>query len=540
MGGQDGTRGYLLQAISAVLQSLTARDWVNISIEPNDSHQKVDIQYWDAAGETVVTQVKSSVNNFDKADLLKILADLINDAPAAKRYILTAIGTYSADTVKFFNHLDQQNATDFGSYLRVYEHRDKVRTELKALDIEALDGQIESRIHAFLSVENYIVPHQVIHLIALGLQAQFSRFATNGQKISRERLEEQIISWMKYNYPKELRRDHEKLALGWYYENTLQPPDATCPVLHLSADILTGTLSEQTAEIKELIEKIRIIKLPATQPEAVPANSRFDLESIFGPYGRLSAAFTDEEVRNTRALAADLLAVDLPEDFFQVGQVQKIDMLRNTLFIGGGPEFRGTPDEVAKREAISDFIYKLNRLKDISHCKEQWTVARVLPLVIINDGDSLQTGVELQLNFPEHIQVWSARNFPTPAYNANMKLLTYDAGIAQRMFIMPETSKVKSYDYRMNIPINFPDLSPFHGRQYKRQMEQNLEWIFDYKIYDDQPGIQTISCVFKQLKPKQAMAMPSYILVYTETPFELSYLLKSNESGGNSGKLVIR
>lgn len=30
MGGQDGNRGYLLQAIIAVIQSLTNTDWVDI------------------------------------------------------------------------------------------------------------------------------------------------------------------------------------------------------------------------------------------------------------------------------------------------------------------------------------------------------------------------------------------------------------------------------------------------------------------------------------------------------------------------------
>jgi hypothetical protein len=120
-----------------------------------------------------------------------------------------------------------------------------------------------------------------------------------------------------------------------------------------------------------------------------------------------------------------------------------------------------------------------------------------------------------------------------------MKLLAYDAGIGQQIFIMPETSKVKSYDYRKDTPIDFPDLSPFYGKQYKRLMEQTLEWIFDYKTYNDNPGTKIISCLFKNLKPKSAMSLPSYILVNADTQFQIHYTIKSNESAGSSGKLMI-
>lgn len=120
-----------------------------------------------------------------------------------------------------------------------------------------------------------------------------------------------------------------------------------------------------------------------------------------------------------------------------------------------------------------------------------------------------------------------------------MELLTYDVGLGQQIFIMAESSKVKSYDYRANAPFDFPNLSPFLGKQYQQLMKQTLEWIFDYKIYTDNPGMITLSCHFKKLKPKSAMALPSYILVDTEALFEINYTIKSNESAGSLGTMAI-
>ncbi|WP_454804236.1 hypothetical protein [Mucilaginibacter phyllosphaerae] len=112
MGGQDGNRGYLLQAIVAVLQALTKKEWVDIAIEPDENNQKVDIQCWNEKGKETVTQVKSSINNFDKAEILKITADLIGDAPAAVQYVMTFIGSYSAETrnsLMRFRHRKRQH-----------------------------------------------------------------------------------------------------------------------------------------------------------------------------------------------------------------------------------------------------------------------------------------------------------------------------------------------------------------------------------------------------------------------------------------------
>ncbi|WP_454804235.1 hypothetical protein [Mucilaginibacter phyllosphaerae] len=411
--------------------------------------------------------------------------------------------------------------------------------DFKALDLPALDGLLESKIHAFLSDKGFVVHHQVINLIALGLQAQFSRFATNGHKISRNDLEGQLITWMKFNYPKELRRDNERLGLNFFHKHQLTTSDSFGDRLHLSQSILDDRLVEIIYQASDLVEQIHAIKLPETKAISDEADHLYRFQSIFVPFGRDSAAFDEAEVQRIRQQALTLLRLTLPEDFFHVGQVKKAELNTSSLFLGGGPEFIGTEDERAKREALSDLVYELSRLQDLTDCRDALCSFRLLPMVIVNEGDTLQSNIELQLQLPKKMEILTEASFPQPGYNQNQKLWTYDEGVAQQIFTIPPSSKVQDYDYRNMVPINFPDISPFMGKRYQHGMEQNLRWIFDYKVYDDDPEHTTISCFFKNLKPNSAMALPSYIFVKADEPFEVTYRIKSDQSGNSNGLIKI-
>ncbi|MCR5701833.1 MAG: hypothetical protein K6G76_06805 [Lachnospiraceae bacterium] len=43
MGGQEGSRGYIYQGISAIFSSFIENDWSNISVEYKTKNDKVDI-----------------------------------------------------------------------------------------------------------------------------------------------------------------------------------------------------------------------------------------------------------------------------------------------------------------------------------------------------------------------------------------------------------------------------------------------------------------------------------------------------------------
>lgn len=66
MGGQEGSRGYLYQAIAAVIESLSDNGWDKIYLEFPSENDKVDIAL--EANERIVKviQVKSTNSSFEK------------------------------------------------------------------------------------------------------------------------------------------------------------------------------------------------------------------------------------------------------------------------------------------------------------------------------------------------------------------------------------------------------------------------------------------------------------------------------------------
>lgn len=102
MGGKEGGRGYLYQAIVAVLEALGRDDWDRIYVEFPTEGDKVDIALKYADTITDAIQVKSTVNSFNKGEVSKWLSDIIKDYPC-QHYCLILIGNCATSAVDFIN-----------------------------------------------------------------------------------------------------------------------------------------------------------------------------------------------------------------------------------------------------------------------------------------------------------------------------------------------------------------------------------------------------------------------------------------------------
>lgn len=106
MGRQASLRGYLVQTIIAILESLDKNDWKSVCIEPNDEHEKVDIKWIYDDGTKSVYQVKSSQNPFSLSDTKKWAQELKSSTADAKSYTLFLIGRLSDNLYKKLSDID--------------------------------------------------------------------------------------------------------------------------------------------------------------------------------------------------------------------------------------------------------------------------------------------------------------------------------------------------------------------------------------------------------------------------------------------------
>ena len=93
MGGNAGIRGYLIQTIICVLDTLESDNlWKSVTLEPLDESEKVDIR-WKYSDDTVkLCQVKSSQNIIKHSSAKKWCEELETHSPNASQYELIVIG----------------------------------------------------------------------------------------------------------------------------------------------------------------------------------------------------------------------------------------------------------------------------------------------------------------------------------------------------------------------------------------------------------------------------------------------------------------
>ena len=190
-GGQVGSRGYIFQAIIALIECLGRDDWDAIKNEPNTDEDKVDIMLYREDG-TILSaiQVKSSINEFERADVEKWLESLKRDAGKNETVCLCLVGDGFAPSCKSyieensneiktvsFTNLQRESTIQLIDYIRSAGLGDRVRIN----DLELIDANLFSKI-----LKNSIAKKPVSRE---EFEAAFRRAIPRGVE-----LEEQIVS----------------------------------------------------------------------------------------------------------------------------------------------------------------------------------------------------------------------------------------------------------------------------------------------------------------------------------------------------------
>ncbi|MHB1350328.1 MAG: CBS domain-containing protein [Desulfobulbaceae bacterium] len=178
MSGQDGNRGYLIQSVIALLESLNHSDWHALTLEPTHASDKIDIS-WHGASATRACQVKSSINQINRPDVKKWAAEF--EAQSTEDELtLILVGPCSS------------------SVARMCFYGKVAIPSPKSLDFEEMFGFAAHLLDRFLAQEK-INAQSPIHreLMARALVTELSIFASNGSPIERRYFIELLKKWVK-------------------------------------------------------------------------------------------------------------------------------------------------------------------------------------------------------------------------------------------------------------------------------------------------------------------------------------------------------
>lgn len=131
MGGKEGSRGYLYQAIAAVIESLSDKGWDKIYIEFPSENDKVDIALEENGVIVKVIQVKSTIDSFQKSNVASWIKALINDKAEANCVQLILIGACTSGVPELFESIKKYKSGTMDQ---------KAKNSLSGFDCRVLDG----------------------------------------------------------------------------------------------------------------------------------------------------------------------------------------------------------------------------------------------------------------------------------------------------------------------------------------------------------------------------------------------------------------
>jgi len=178
MGGQHGMRGYLLQAIITILDSLTQSfEWTTVTIEPNDETEKVDIKWELPDGTKKLVQVKSSQNPITLPTAKKWIAALKIDNEGSELELL-CVG-------RLDDKLSKESVID------------GVPIVNKPLDFELLLSDSIVKLEGFYERNNRPkIPSLVKEVIINSLNYKLSKDSIFGRTISKSEFNDVLLSWL--------------------------------------------------------------------------------------------------------------------------------------------------------------------------------------------------------------------------------------------------------------------------------------------------------------------------------------------------------
>lgn len=201
MGGKEGSRGYLYQAIASVLDMLTDKRWDKIYIEPNTAQDKVDIAI---SSENMIfraIQVKSTQNSFSPADVKSWIIDMYNDYSAAE-YELVLIGQSTKSTLLFKtaienyqcnkSNLNQTSQDALNGFDTSILDNSAVTIRFLPYDIQALTAILIVSLLKYLSDIGILLPYIQLDLLSKALIAEQFLHSTNGSYTERPIFEDDI------------------------------------------------------------------------------------------------------------------------------------------------------------------------------------------------------------------------------------------------------------------------------------------------------------------------------------------------------------
>ena len=520
MGGQDGNRGYYFQAVVSILDACTNEEWEKISVEYTTSDDKVDIALLnDSNGVTRATQVKSSINQFSVANIVKWLKELTNDV-VAERYELILIGncnksanTFIKSIEKYYaNKMDEESKKSLSGYTELLDG--KIITVLVLpFNADHLYGIIRDRLNKFLSSLSYTVNYTVLDELAHALVSLQMLFATKGQYISRVNYIDNIKKWVEVSSNGQLLKpfSNTSLSIKAFDFSSMSVCDDFTPVRIIESPSFLAIRNKYLIRGSDLISKISeiIIESPKTNTSIDENTNKVNPEhlkkyiddlSVIEKLSKapfltqetsVSAELSEKEKNEAKESIEKYWDITVDDNFFCVGGLTK-----NTSFsklYGSGTSFSGTDIEKNKNASIQLLMETILNLDILGFFSNLFSQLYYIPLCINNNGKESDTNITVTINIlNSSISPFVFKNdFSSNDYEFLEVISDWfvEEDIISKVFDASDNGVVKENFSTNNLPHGIPlSLPNFNGKRKTYGIEDFMIRFFDFQAKPDMYG----------------------------------------------------
>ncbi|SEB48767.1 hypothetical protein SAMN04489761_0999 [Tenacibaculum sp. MAR_2009_124] len=531
MSGQDGIRGYLFQSIIAMLSSLD-KEWEEITIEPNTTLDKTDIIWIDNKGNKIVSQVKSSINNFTKPQILDWLIKLMDDNPNALEYRVDLVGTTEVSVKNFFNQLTSSKQDDFLNRESLYAIKDKIKVKFFPFDYSTMLGASISLIDKFLSLKNINVNYFTKELITGGMVHQLIYFSTKGKSLKREKFENKIIEWVRFNYSDQfITKIKVDFNLFFYYQNE----NFGNNIGNISFDNITTYefYKTQVNNLKALFDKICNFNFVTKSNIKITSKTGLDHFSSrslisLSDYENEPVIIEDYEIEFINKKSLKYLGVLPSEDFFNFGDLKETKKRSISIippFNQDEITLEGSEEEKEKKNLYDEFNSVIYDLDDLTGFWKKIRKMSLLPIALLNNGNGHEEEIKVKLYIPNSVKIYKPKKFPKPKYLSNLLKINSDPGPFFNSIRHTKNSMIQEFEYNYK----YPEFFNFGIFGYERRGEEEskfnriLDYYFEYTFHQDNSEKTVLECEIPALNTKELTSLPSYIFFKSHKDFTIQY-----------------
>ncbi len=260
--------------------------------------------------------------------------------------------------------------------------------------------------------------------------------------------------------------------------------------------------------------------------------SGIHVSTLPGKFGSAYRAFNtpvelDSTLIDTIKETANALELELPEDFFCIGNLTKDTLSTPTMF--GNPKYNGTEDEKKKYNLLQKLYYNICDALKWGDVETGFKDIKCIKLALINAGTCADEDIDVTITI--HKKHYKPIHDLLNLKEETMKYLTQECNLYELLGIQ-STSEYGNYDssihnttqsntYRGGVDL-------FGGVDYEERYEEELKDIFCYDIFQD-GEYYVIKLKVDYLKHNTIVAFPAAILL-KEKIDSIDYTITSKNS----------